>query len=198
MSTSSPDKTPPPMRRRSLMKTAAWAAPTAAVSVAAPAFAVSPESKKGLQGWVTVQSSCRNGQTLTIDGRGSYPDRGLWIMETAEGFDLSESTVEGAKITFYFPSTLGNLSWTNRSGAGWSNLTRDDSAPQKAGYVAYSSTYGGQWRYDATHDVLIAVGQPRFEATRSGCSRITAYARRSVTVDGEFIAFERGPITLGN
>lgn len=186
------------MRRRSLMKTAAWAAPTAAVSVAAPAFAVSPESKKGLQGWVMVQSRCSwSTQTLTIDGRGSYPDRGLWIMETAEGFDLSNAQVSDAKITFYFPSTLGTLNWANRSGAGWSNLTQDDSAPQKAGYFAYSSTYGGRWRYDATHDVLIAVGQPWFEATRSGCSRITAYARRSVTVDGEFVTFERGPITLG-
>lgn len=187
------------MRRRSLMKTAAWAAPTAAVSVAAPAFAVSPESNKGLQGWVTVQSACagsRGTQTLTIDGRGSYPDRGLWIMETTPGFDLSEAEVSGAKIIFYFPTSLGTLNWANDSTGGWTNLTLDRSAPQKNGYYAYSSTYEGTWTYDSANDVLLAAGRPRFTATRTGCSTVTAYARRSVTVDEEFVTFERGPVTL--
>lgn len=188
------------MRRRSLMKTAAWAAPTAAVSVAAPAFAVSPESEKGLQGWVTVQSRCDgvfwSTQTLTIDGRGSYPDRGLWIMETTPGFDLSEAEVTGAKIIFYFPTSLGTLDWANNSSGGWTDLVLDSSAPQKSGYSAYSSTYNGTWTYDSGNDVLLAAGQPRFTATRTGCGTVTAYARRSVTVDGEFVTFERGPITL--
>ena len=188
------------MRRRSLMKTAAWAAPTAAVSVAAPAFAVSPESKKGLQGWVQLESECSgiflSTQTLTVDGQGSYPDRGLWIMETAPGFDLSKAKVTGAKITFYFPTSLGDLRWTNTSGNGWSGLNRDNRAPQKSGYYAYSSTYTGRWTYDSEKNVMLAAGQPKFTTTRSGCSTVTAYALRSVTVDGETVSFERGPITL--
>lgn len=179
------------------MKTAAWAAPTAAVSLSAPAFAVSPESKKGLQGWVTVSRQCGSvNQTITINGRGDYPDRGLWVTETTEGLNLEDATIENASITFYFPSSLDTLSWTSSSQPGWSNLTVDNSAPAISGHIAYTSTYSGGWTYSTRNDVWLADSDPYFTASRSGCSRITAYARRVVTVDGETVAFTRGPVTL--
>lgn len=178
------------------MKTAAWAAPTAVVFSAAPAFAASPESQKGLQGWVTVgRSGCySNEQTITIDGRGEYPNRGLWIMETAPGLSLKDAKVERASITFYFPTTLGPLNWTNNSDKGWSNLVRNaDGVPQINGYDSYTSTYSGSWTFNG--DVLVADRQPRF-TVRTSCTRFTSYAYRSVTVDGDFVAFRRGPISL--
>lgn len=177
--------------RRALTKGIAWSAPVALVSVAAPAFAV---STPGLNGWVQVGTSCSWGtQTLTIDGSGSYPNRGLWV-------DLAPQSPspQNAFIIFYFPSDL-NLTWSAMSdNSGWSIPSVYSSAPPISGYTGYITRYTGTWQWNASARRQIAVGKPHFQVSQrfQGCRTITAYARRSVTLPSGTYAFTRGPVTL--
>lgn len=194
-----PNETHDGLSRRTVVRGAAWSVPVVAFAGAAPAFAAS--LPPGLQGWVTVAKRCRwtSQSTLEIDGRGSYPDRGLWIYNTRE-----TTTIADAKITYYFPNSLGTLTWQAAAGnSRWSVPAVDNSAPVIAGHTAYTSTYTGGWQFVDSPgdgvDYTYATGQPHFSAnlSYSSCQRtITAYARRSVIVNGETIDFTRGPINL--
>lgn len=188
--------------RRKVVGGLAWSVPTVAVATAAPAMAVSQDIRdRGLQGWVEISRSCSaRSMTLTIDGIGSHPNRGLWVLDTLEG-----DVITDPYIVFYYPSSLGVLSWTaGANNSNWSvpTVTNDPVvAPAIRGYTAYVSRYSGNFRFVdvAGVDYHWAVGQPEFSATvrGRGCPSITAYARRSVTVNGEVIAFRRGPVGLG-
>lgn len=195
------------VRRRSVVAGAAWAAPTIAIGSAAPAMAAS--RRPGLQGWVTVGKNCSrdSNDVLRIDGTGgngaeppNTGTRGLWIFDTS-----NVTQIENARITFYFPSSLGTLSWTTVSGnTNWSAPVVSTVDPPIAGYTAYTTYYSGGWQFrDLTpgtdNDYTRATGRPNFRASQviNNCgSAITAYARRTVTVDGETISFIRGPISL--
>lgn len=190
--------------RRTVAKSAAWAAPVIAIGVAAPAASASTtDTPPGLQGWVTVTESCspRSGTQLAIDGAGSYPDRGLWVFNTTP-----TTTIADATMTFYFPSNL-KLTWSYAAGGSrlWSPLTRDTSAPSITGMTAYTTRYSGGFVHvpggaPGKPAYSYAEGQPRFAAEPlpyGHCqSTILAYARRSVVVDNEQISFQRGPISL--
>lgn len=188
-----------PIRRRTITKGLAWSVPTVAAVAAAPVVSASPIPERGLDGWVQLRRQCTWGGTvIEIDGRGSYPDRGLWV------FTQPGDVPASAKVTFWFQ--YNNLTFSGGGGGnGWSTLTRDlamDSNPPAPGYYAYSATYNGTWteypgttpdtrRYEAAAD-------PFWSATRSGCVRICSYATRTVIYsETDSVTFTRGPVCLG-
>lgn len=183
----------------------AWAVPAIAVAGAVPAFAASPIPPTGLNGWVTISRSCGRGgwSHLRIDGRGDYPDRGLWTFVPDEDADI-----QGATIIFYIDRS--SLTFVNdTTNSGWSNLVRsttDDSTSPAPGFYAYRATYDGTWTYDPTLSTggvaggWHADGDPYWYRPASGgggtCGRVRVYARRSLTVNGETVTFTRGPINV--
>ncbi len=196
--------------RRKVVGGLAWSVPTVAVATAAPAMAVSPIREPGLQGWVTVSGSCQQSSgprestsTITIDGRGQLPDRGLWVYNTGP-----EGSVRDASITFYFPSTLGTLTWSRATASQWTTPVVDNSQPV-AGHIGYTTRYNGTFVYSSAQDLHYATSLPHFTATSTPpgfCpTRISAYARRTVTAtvrsggqyNTETVSFLRGPVYLG-
>ena len=190
--------------RRKVVGGLAWSVPTVAVATAAPAMAVSPIREPGLQGWVTVSGTCSWGTAdITIDGRGSFPDRGLWVYNTGP-----EGSVRDASITFYFPASLGTLRWSRATASQWTTPVVDNSQPV-ADHIGYTTRYNGTFVYSAAQDLHYATSLPHFTATSTTpgfCPRrISAYARRTVTAtvrsDGQYntstVTFLRGPVYLG-
>ena len=194
------------MRRRTVVKGAAWSAPVIAVGTAAPAHAAS--LPPGLQGWVTVGKNCnwQSDDVLTINGTGgngveppNSGTRGLWIYNTT-----SSTTVANARITFYYPDSLGSLTWTAEpSNSGWSVPQVSTVDPPIAGFTAYTTYYTGGWQFrdlpGTDNDYTRATGRPNFVASKqiNNCDgTIQVYARRTVTVDGQVISFLRGPVGL--
>ena len=178
--------------RRAALSAAAWSVPVIAFTASAPASAVS--ARPGLQGLVTVRKSCSTtdpGSLLTIDGRGSYPDRGLWI----EGA-TSSTTITSPSITLYFPSSLGTITWqAMNTNSNWPRPVVDTTVPQIANLTAYTMRYSGAFTYSAK----IATGQPYFQATISynTCSQsLTTHSLRRVTVNGKLETIQRGPLRL--
>lgn len=186
--------------RRAIAKSAAWSTPAIAIGVAAPSAAASTTSTPpGLQGWVTVTETCSisAGMQLTIDGTGSYPERGLWVFNTTRTTAIAQ-----ASMTFYFPSDM-KLQWSYASGGSkqWTQPAKDSAAPSISGMTAYTTRYTGTFAHvSGGTDFSYAVGQPKFQANAlaySYCrSAIKAYASRTVTVDNKQISFRRGPINL--
>ena len=181
------------VRRRTLVQGIAWATPAIAFASAAPAMAASP----GLQGWVTVGKACGGGNvTLDIDGRGDYPDHGLWVFD-----GVLAQPPSNANITFYVSSGLGNLNWSTATGnSGWSAPTPNGSPPGGAisGFNAYTTTYSGTWSFNGGASRWDANGDPHFTTTvqQQPCPTVQVYAYRQVTINSVVIGFLRGPIKL--
>lgn len=186
------------LSRRTIVKGAAWSVPVVAVAGAAPAFAASPIPPRGLNGWVTLSRSC--GRTeFSIDGRGLFTgggtsDRGIWTFVDDPNADITH-----AQIIFWFDRD--GWTFTNGNGSDWSNLTRmnPQPSPPAQGYVAYVTTYTGGWTYFPQHEAWVADTDP-YWYTRDmpgRCTRrVRAYADRSITVNGETVAFRRGPVSV--
>ena len=188
--------------RRTLAKGAAWTTPVLLVGAITPPASASVQP--GLQGWVGVKKDCSGivsrTMTLTIDGTGSYPDRGLWV------YGPSNPVIANAYITFYYPSALV-ITWTATSANSlWSVPTVDNTAPVIAGFTGYTTNYSGGWTYHSTGTdgpYSTANGQPSFTGTAPATSTLcnnstTVYARRTVTVNGQTISFVRSvSITVG-
>lgn len=186
------------VKRRTLVQGIAWATPAIAFASAAPAMAASP----GLQGWVTVGKDCdwdnfRYDVTLDIDGRGDYPDHGLWVFDGVDGQPPSN-----ASITFYVSSGLGTLNWSTATGnSGWSAPTLNGSPPggSISGFTAYTTTYSGTWSFNTGAARWDADGDPHFTTTienRPTCPTVQVYAYRRVTINSVVVGFLRGPISL--
>lgn len=144
-----------------------------------------------------VATSCSpwsGAQTLSIDGTGRYPVRGIWVDQAP-----ASPAPCGASITYYFPSSRA-LTWTRASGgsAAWSTPARDDRAPRISGFTAYTSTYSGTWSYDASARRQVADAQPAFRVTNTldSCETIRVHALRTVTIGGAEHSHRRGPVTL--
>lgn len=205
------ERVPTAVRRRNLVKGAAWSVPVVAAVAAAPSASASPEPALSLQGWVEIGKNCfSNPATLTINGTGgnnsSPPNdgrRGLWIFAPAPSTDW---TITNARITFYYPTTLGTITWSAAAGnSGWSvPVVTVGLDPAIAGYTAYTTYYSGTWTFNnltgTENDYFFANGRPNFVAnpTIANCTTtdIPAYAQRTVTVNGNVITFRRGPVTL--
>lgn len=182
--------------RRTLAKGAAWTVPAAAVIAVAPSVAASPIPPRGLNGWVTLRRRCGLGDDLFIDGQGNFTgggnnDRGIWTF-----IPDPNASITDAQIVFFF--NRGDLTFTNGSGAGWSNLVRDntlDGTRPATGYYAYKTSYTGSWTYFGQFQAWAADFDPYWTANMGqSCGAVSAYARRSLTVNGETITFTRGPV----
>ncbi len=183
------------LSRRTLAKGALWSAPVLAASSTVPSYAASkPRPAMDIGGFISLTKDCSSG-VLKFAGSGRYPRRGLWVVNADE---TSQAT--HAKITYYFPSAYADLRWkANASNGAWSLLSLDSTAPQQEGFVAYSTTFAGSWRYRADHRSLIATTGPSFEAhiDPSICQpKIEVYNLRTVIVDGEQVSAMRGPVVV--
>ncbi|MDN5604158.1 MAG: hypothetical protein L0G59_01855 [Kocuria sp.] len=186
------------LSRRTLTKGALWSAPVLAASSTVPSYAVSDEhAPMEVSGFVRLSKECNTGRpsVLTLDGTGMYPIRGFWIMEA------EPSTVAvNAKLTYYFPNSIKQVNWTAQKNNGeWTTPQIDVTAPPKENFIAFSTTYYGEWDYDDEDAVLRAITGPSFWGTFTSpiCpSSITTYALRTVTADGITITEERGPNQL--
>lgn len=193
------------VKRRSLVRGAAWAMPVAAVVAAAPSAAASPPPPRGLNGWVTLSRDCTRTDEFQIDGRGTFTnggttDRGIWTFVEEGNIPVS------ATIVFFL--SRSDASFTNSSASGWSNLTRDaglDSAAPAPGFFAYTTTYTGGWTWfppittgtGQRDGAYVANGDPYFLWNMNTCNTVTAYARRSITLQyNETITFTRGPVSV--
>jgi hypothetical protein len=197
------------LTRRNVVKGAAWAVPVITVA-GTPAFAIgSPVPDLALEGWVVVGKDCNLGNdTLTINGTGgngaSPPNtgtRGIWIFAPAPA---AQWTITNPRITFYYPSSLGTLTWSTATGnANWSApVVTVGVDPPIAGYTAYTTYYSGTWTFfdlpGTDNDYFLADGRPNFveSVNISDCGNdLTVYARRTVTVNGNVITFIRS-VTL--
>lgn len=191
--------------RRTIVKGAAWAVPAVTLATATPAMANSPIPPNGLNGWVTLSRNCSWGANpqFHINGRGNFTggganDRGIWTFVPAPG----GSAPTFAEIIFYF--NRSGWSFTNYSDAGWSDLERysagDSAAP--TGYVAYRTVYTGGWTFvdrpGESQDAWVANGDPEWRENDipGNCTEVCAYARRTITVNGETVSFRRGPVCV--
>ena len=193
-------------KRRELVKGIGWAAPVLLASTAIPAYAASQNSTKTLQGKLLLGKSCTTAgagtSVISLDGtKEAYPTGGLWV-----GGVNATDKITNATITFYLPTSLGSLAWVNTRLAAdptyvpvWSTPKVDTTVPQRSGYTAYTMKYSGGWTYNSTDKTYIAAVPPKFTAKISYAtctSSITAYATRSVTVNGTVYSFTRGPVTI--
>lgn len=176
--------------RRAVLRTAAWTTPVIAFATAAPAHAAS-KTKAGLQGWVEVQ--WYDGY-ITIDGRGSRPDRGLWVTDTKVG-----DRIKDVSIIFYFADTDA-VAWESLTGNGNAWTALEDLG------VSTPSDIGVPVRgFRITYRRSITAASPITELNNNIVRRTTSkaiagsrvWARRSVTVNDKVISFLRGPIAPG-
>lgn len=174
-------------RRRAVLRTMAWAAPTVVVSQAAPAIAASPpreftvESNFGI-GWYPYEAGDDEDGLLQVDSHDT--DKYFRVVGTLPGDVLSN---------IFFDVHIrgwggGALSWGALSGsnASWSVLQYVDQVTLDDGleYRRYRSTYNGT--VTATGDVTnIPIG---FYFTHRGEFHDNATARtfRYVTVNGTY------------
>lgn len=146
--------------RRTLMTGAAWAAPVAVAALSAPAYAISvPPPPAVLRGEVVARGSCGPAAAarystfqMEVDGRGTYPEGGLWVESGRADRPPSSLT-----ITAYYPTVFYEFEWTPADGNdGWSPL-RPGGEPESA-RKAFLSTYTGTWTYRAESGVWVADG----------------------------------------
>lgn len=193
---------PTPEHRHRVARGAAWAHPAITLGAAAPTAPeggpVSVPTQNGLQGWVLLSKDCsRSRMELRLDGVGNYPERGLWVLDTAPASELTE-----VSVTYYFPTGL-RLRWRLAGEANaWSLPSRSTSTGAIPGMTAYTTRYTGDWRHVVGEpSYSYAVEQPAFRATTRNLTyctdgRLTTYSHHSVTVDGQTIASRRGPLGL--
>ncbi len=184
-----------------------WVAPIVLASTAIPAYAASQNTTKTLQGKLLLGKSCTTAgagtSVLSIDGTTqTYPPTGgLWV-----GGVKTTDKITSATVTFYVPTSLGALNWVNTRLAAdptyvpvWSTPKVNTTVPQRSGYTAYTMRYSGGWTYNSADKTYIAEVPPKFTAkiTYATCTPgITAYATRSVTVNGTVYSFTREPVTI--
>lgn len=177
--------------RRSIVKGAAWAAPAVLATATIPAYAA---SMPALDGWVLNTTNCSRygGMTYTIDGRGTYPNRGLWVSNAP-----ASAQIGAAKIIQYISNAAGQPQFQKGGTANeWSNLVYDPAAPAKTGYRAYTTTFSGTWQYNATNKLWFPSTLPYFTTTVGKCiSALQVITARFVTVNGTVYSFERA-VTL--
>ncbi len=174
--------------RRSVLRTAAWTTPIIALATAAPAHAAST-TKRGLQGWVEVQWADRR---ITLDGRGSRPDRGLWVTDTKLGDQITS-----VSIVFYLADT-DRVAWEARNGnsGAWSLPTDlGVSTPSDIGVPVRGFRVTYQLPITAASPITELNNNLVFRTTSDAVAGSSVWARRSVTVNGNVISFLRGPVS---
>lgn len=194
-----PTSHPPSTSRRTIVKGAAWAAPTLAVGTMAPALAASLRKDPGINGWVLndptslgwcryrldVNSNPSNGGT-TSDGA----PFGLYLYDV-----LPNAVITNAKLVYWIIGDQ-NASWTNKSGHSgcWRYDGRGD-LQNKADGLAYRPY---TWTYtcpilpgNVSTDGRLRLGNFHVEASFTQqdergnryCNDVTYWTQRSITID---------------
>lgn len=177
--------------RRAVATAAAWAVPTIALAVAAPAQASSGPGLQppGLNGWIhfTWPGRYSNG-SYGVDGRSGgsheYGTYGLWVTNTT-----SSSVIEDIRIVLHYRP--GPDSWSASSSSAWSNLSHIGTHAFPEGtHQSYEMTYTGP--ISPAEGVTNLVNDLRFTGNvRVGNNTPSIYIDRYVTVDGVELAFRR-------
>lgn len=199
--------TPITPKRRDIVKGMSWVAPIVLASTAIPAYAASQNTTKPCKEsyyWANLappQAPAPRFFQSTVQHRLIPPTGGLWV-----GGVKTTDKITSATVTFYVPTSLGALNWVNTRLAAdptyvpvWSTPKVDTTVPQRSGYTAYTMRYSGGWTYNSADKTYIAEVPPKFTAkiTYATCTPgITAYATRSVTVNGTVYSFTREPVTI--
>ncbi|PPF83899.1 hypothetical protein C5E07_10470 [Pseudoclavibacter sp. RFBJ3] len=175
--------------RRTVLSAAAWSVPVIALAVAAPARAASTLAPvPGINGWIQFgyPTSSRGTARVTLDARGRYPERGLWINDTT-----AATKVTDMHLAFHFPSAAGDLSFAEEGTSAWSPLV-------KVGTIAIDGARYNSYRSDYTAKLPLSPGRTlipndfSFRSTRSvAWSGARPYIDRFVTIDGTAQSFRR-------
>lgn len=178
--------------RRAVAKAAAWAAPTIALAVAAPAQATSPAVQPaGLQGWIAFQYVDNGRGRYTVRGYNSgthmYGTYGLWITNTTPSSSITD-------IKIYLHYLPGPSGWSpRRSSSHWSDLTRLPTQTDIGGVLhdTYVMTYTGSV-VPATNITKLE-NDMYFESSEVQSTGIAShFIDRYVTINGVVLAFRRG------
>lgn len=172
--------------RRSIVKGAAWAAPAVLATATIPAYAA---SMPALDGRVlnTTNYAWYGRMTYTLNGQGTYPNSGLWVSNAPASAQIGVT-----KVTQYISTAAGSLTFqTGGTSNQWSPLAYDATAPAKTGYRAYTTTFDGTWKYNATNKLWFPSTLPYFTTTVSKYITLQVITVRFVTVNGTVHSFER-------
>lgn len=174
--------------RRQFVRGAAWSVPAIIATTSLPVYAASPHPI--LDGWVNNRTRCYTGKEnmlYEIDGRGTYPTRGLWISGAS-----STAKITNVKITQYISTTAGKLTFRVGATSQWTLLTYDATAPVKSGYYAYTTNFTGTWSYNTSNKLWIPSTQPFFQASSNVCvNALKVITVRQAVVDGKTYTTER-------
>lgn len=177
--------------RRAVATAAAWAIPTIALAVGAPAQASSGPGVQpaGLNGWVRFTWPGVNSTgTYAVEGRSGesheYGTYGLWVTHTT-----SVSVIDNIRIVLHY--LPGPSSWSASASTAWSDLSRIGTHDFPEGvHDSYQMTYRGP--ITPADGVTNLVNDLRFTgAIRTGSTAPSIYIDRYVTVDGVELAFRR-------
>lgn len=169
--------------RRSILKGASWAAPVAAVAVAAPALAVSPDP--GLSGLLRLtysRSLFSASIELTTEGRGL-------------GLRVADSIVKptSAKLTIYLSRSVAPAS--TRWSAGRNYWTLPLYVRTEGDYTVWETSYTGTWAQEGKD----WTPEPFTFTASAGRTSGTVRARvvREAVVNGATYTTDSGYVTIG-
>ncbi|WP_146081401.1 MULTISPECIES: hypothetical protein [unclassified Pseudoclavibacter] len=176
--------------RRAVASAAAWALPTIAIAVSAPAQASSeiPAQPPGLNGWIAFGLPGSGIEQYTITGNPGrdheYGAYGLWVTHTT-----SSSVITGTRIVVHY--LPGPSSWSPGISSSWSNLDPIGTHDFPEGrHVSYQMTY--LRTIVPTEGVTNLVSDMYFSGFAQLDGRAPSlYVDRYVTVDGVELAFRR-------
>lgn len=176
--------------RRAVASAAAWALPTIAIAVSAPAQASSgiPAQPAGLNGWIAFVVPPFGPGEYTVEGRPGqahqYGTYGLWVTNTTSSSVITDTRI----VLHYLP---GPSSWSPSISPSWSDLvpigTRDF---PEGRHVSYQMTY---LRTIVPMDgITNLVSDMAFRGFVPVDGQVPSlYIDRYVTVDGVELAFRR-------
>lgn len=169
--------------RRSLIKTAAWVAPSALVSVAAPALAVSKEP--GLSGLLRLtysRSLFSASIEMTTEGRGL-------------GLRVADSTVKptSALLTIYLSRSVAPAS--TRWSAGRNYWTLPRYVRTEGGYTVWETSYTGTWAQEGRDWIPEPFTFTASAGRTSGA--VSERVVREAVVNGATYTTDSGYVTIG-
>lgn len=209
--------------RRSLVRGAAWALPTAMVAAAAPAIAASIRKDPGINGWVLVRpdsqfdlSRWRWTYRLEIDSTGtggrSTPDGapfGLYLYDTEDAKAATDASITVWILGDHRKSD--QITWSSSQGhsQNWSgpSMIGTQVKPDGMVYTGYRWTYRGEIQLgrrtqgrDGVYRVFLDNFHVRtnyFTQDSDYRSTLNYWTERAITIEGDTQTFQRREGTDG-
>lgn len=188
--------------RRHLMKGAAWAAPTAAVSLAAPAFAAygAENARLDVNGRVTWNLDADSNTIDYYEGFKAFSTSpgsvrrgaGYCVSGIARGTVLSDMTV-----TYWLPVNP-RVGFRDGVQQGWSALVRNSDLPTKwvDGVTLYAFAASYSRRITSGGDSYCYPAFGYVSDDGAALQGDSFYVSNSVKVDGKTITFDAGPVRI--